>query len=102
MDPATLNATTVSLQEGLNVVAGMLSPVGSTLVFTPSSPLLGNTLYTIAITTGARDLAGNTLDMPYHGDFTTGATPDTTPPTVVAQTMIARVAHGQALAATSR
>src|SRR5207249_736354 len=41
-----------------------------------------NTTYTATIATGTRDLAGNALANDRRGGFTTGATPDTTAPTV--------------------
>src|SRR6185436_4196162 len=42
------------------------------------------TTYTAAITTGAKDLAGNALAIAFGWSFTTGATPDTTRPAVSA------------------
>src|SRR5206468_3879987 len=40
------------------------------------------TTFTATVTTGARDLAGNALATDFGWSFTTGATPDTTVPTV--------------------
>jgi len=50
----------------------------------PSQPnLAGNTTYTLAVSTAARDLAGNPLAAPAVATFTTSAAPDITAPTVV-------------------
>ena len=57
---------------------------GSTATFTPSSPLAASSLFTATITTAATDLAGNALAANYVWSFTTGAAPDTTPPTITA------------------
>jgi hypothetical protein len=83
MDPASLNLTTFTLEQGGSAVPGAVRPLGATVTFEPSSPLAVNTLYTAVISTGARDLAGNPLAASYTWDFTTGPTPDTTAPFVV-------------------
>jgi len=46
-----------------------------TLTFVPDRALESNTLYTIAIDTGARDLAGNAASADYTFQFTTAALP---------------------------
>jgi hypothetical protein len=46
--------------------------IGSTVTFTPAGGLTPNTVYTATITTGAKDLAGNTLAADYSWSFTTG------------------------------
>jgi hypothetical protein len=51
-------------------------------VFIPASNLAYNTVYTVTITTGVKDLAGNALAAPYTLSWTTGTAPDTTAPTV--------------------
>jgi len=56
--------------------------VGLTATFTPSVPLLNSTVYTATITTGAKDLAGNSLLNDYVWNFTTGAAPDIQRPTI--------------------
>ena len=82
MDPATINTTTFTLQQGTTPVAGVVSYAGVTATFTPGANLAPSTTYTATITTGARDLAGNVLVTTYGWSFTTGATADTTAPTV--------------------
>ena len=65
------------------VVSGTIGVNGLEAVFTPDSPLQNNTLYTMAVTTGVRDLAGNPLTQQKVWSFTTGATPDITAPAVL-------------------
>lgn len=84
MNPATINATTFTLSTGGTPVTGVVTYVssGSVGTFTPAANLVANTLYTATVTTGASDLAGTPLAANYVWTFTTGAAPDTTPPTV--------------------
>jgi hypothetical protein len=87
MDPATVSDNTILLQgPGANAITGtIVYAVGArTVTFTPTTPvtLPANTLFTATVTTGARDLAGNALLNNVVWTFSTGAAPDTTPPTV--------------------
>jgi methionine-rich copper-binding protein CopC len=85
MDPLTLTTADVSVTgPGSVSVLGTVSDVGATMTFSPTSDLAPDTLYTATITAAAKDLAGNALASNYVWTFTTGATPDTTAPTVVA------------------
>jgi hypothetical protein len=67
MNPATLNGTltnfTVKTTVGSIPVAGTVSYNISTrtAVFTPTSLLAASTGYTVTVTSGAKDLAGNGL-----------------------------------------
>lgn len=83
MDPSSINATTFTLKQGSTSVAGVVTYSGVTATFSPAANLAPNTIYTATITTGAKDLAGNTLAANYVWSFTTGAASDATPPTVV-------------------
>jgi hypothetical protein len=84
MDPSTMTAATFMLKgPGTTAVAGTVTYVGTTATFTPSANLAGNTLFTATITTGVKDLAGNAMAGSFIWSFTTGATPDTTPPAVI-------------------
>ncbi len=84
MDPATISATTFTLKQGATAVAGAVTYAGVNAVFTPASNLAANTVYTVTITTGAKDVRGNALASNFVWSWTTGAAPDTTAPTVTA------------------
>jgi hypothetical protein len=96
MDPAIISTATFTLQQGTTPVAGVVSYTGVTAVFNPTSSLAPNTTYTAAVSTGAKDLAGNALATGFVWSFTTGATPDTTAPTV-SSTVPANTAAGVAI-----
>lgn len=82
MDASTINTSTF-LVSG---VAGAVSynSGNNTATFTPSANLAYETAYTVTITTGVTDTAGNAMAFNYSWSFTTAQVPDTTPPTVVA------------------
>ncbi len=84
MDPATINATTFTVTPG---VTGTVTHDSSNTIFTftPSGNLALSTVYTVTITTGAKDEFGNALASNFVWTFTTGATscPPPPPPTVV-------------------
>jgi uncharacterized protein (TIGR03437 family) len=83
MNPSTITTSTFSLKQGTTPVSGAVTYAGTTATFAPLSGLAGNAAYTATITTGAEDLAGNTLASNYIWSFTTGASADTTPPMVI-------------------
>ena len=87
MNPATINATTFTVTgPGATPVGGQVAYGASsdTAIFTPSSTLALNTVYTATITTGAKDLYGNALASNFVWSFTTGNTTcQTGPPTVI-------------------
>jgi hypothetical protein len=92
MAPLTINTTTFTITgPGATPVAGTITYLGLTAIFTPNSSLGANTVYTGTITTGAKDLSlpGNALAENYTWKFTTGSGLDTTPPTVTG-TVIAK------------
>ncbi len=87
MDNLTINNTTFTLHETVSgtVVAGTVSYSGVNAVFKPLNLLAHNTRYTARIIGGAegvKDLAGNPMTFNYTWNWTTGAAPDTTAPTV--------------------
>ncbi len=85
MDPTKFNATTFMITgPGITPVAGLVTyaAVGNTVTFTPTASLIPGTLFTATITTDVSDVAGNNLAANYVWTFTTGAAPDTTPPTI--------------------
>jgi hypothetical protein len=69
---------------------------GTTATFAPASNFAPNTIYTVTITTGAKDLAGNALANNYVWSFTTGAAVIVTPP-IVNSTDLANAAIDVAL-----
>jgi len=76
MNPSTINTTTFTLTApGPTPVAGTVTYDVSSYAatFTPTSPLALDTTYTATITTGAQDLAGDSLASDYVWTFTTSA-----------------------------
>ncbi len=82
MDLTSLSASTFSLLQGTTVVAGAVTSTSTKITFTPTNNLEGSKIYTATLTTGAKDLAGNTLAANYVISFTTVPPPDVTPPLV--------------------
>ncbi len=84
MNPSTITKDTFLVTDSSGVsVPGTVSPFGTTAVFTPSSNLAVNTLYTVTVSNGVEDLAGNTMLTDYVFTFTTAAVTDSTRPTVI-------------------
>jgi hypothetical protein len=89
MDQSSIDGTTFTLTgPGSAIVAGQVSYDGSnnTAIFTPSSSLTLNTLYTATITTGVRDMFGNALASDFVWTFTTGANPCQPPAPPISET----------------
>lgn len=86
MIPSSLNDNTFYLQQGGNQVEGSIDHSGATATFNPASALAYNQPYTLTVTTGAEDLAGNGLAETSITGFTTEPEPDTEPPTVTTTT----------------
>ncbi|MGA3281544.1 MAG: Ig-like domain-containing protein [Smithella sp.] len=85
MDQATITGTTftvVNTTAGGTAVTGTVTSVGQNAIFTPAADLAASTLYTVTITTGAKDKAGNALASNFVWSFTTGTAEETTAPTV--------------------
>lgn len=82
MDPATCTAATFTLKQGVTSVPGAVSCVGRTATFAPTGNLTTSTAYTATATTGFKDMADNAMAANQTWAFTTGATADTTAPTV--------------------
>jgi hypothetical protein len=74
MDASTITSTTFTVKQGTLAVAGAITYSGMTATFTPSASLSSNTAYSVTITTGAKDVAGNALASSTSWDFTTGTT----------------------------
>ena len=87
MDPATITTANISMAcpAGTPVTGTVSYAVsGNVATFRPTSILPANTACTTTIGTGVKDLAGNAMVLPFAWTFTTGATTDTTAPTVIA------------------
>ena len=75
MNPATIDLTTFTLTgPGSAAVGGMVSydAPSNTAIFTPTNNLALNATYTATVTTGAKDMYGNTLASNFVWSFTTG------------------------------
>lgn len=74
MDPATVNVSTFTLKDGgNNPVSGTVTYFGTTATFSPNADLGFATVYTATITSGARDLAGNSQSGFYSWTLSTAA-----------------------------
>lgn len=71
MDSNSINTSTFTVnRNGINI-GGVISYSGATATFTPSSSLFYDTAYTIIITTGVKDIAGNFMTTNYTARFQT-------------------------------
>jgi hypothetical protein len=86
MDASTINGTTITLKNTATsaAVAGVVTYNTATHVatFTSNASLSNGTNYTVTVTTGVKDVAGNAMAGQFTSTFTTAAAPDNTPPTV--------------------
>ena len=81
--PTTVNTASFSVTAtGGAAVPGSVTYTGLTATFQPAAALGASRQYTATITTAVKDLAGNALAANKTWTFTTGASADTTPPTV--------------------
>src|SRR2546422_944816 len=71
MDASTINTSIFTLKQGTTPVAGTVSYIGGTEIFTPATNTSPIATYTSTINTGARDLAGNALASDMSWSFTT-------------------------------
>ncbi len=71
MDPLTINATTFTIKQGATLIPGVITYNGVTATYNPINALAFNTVYTGTITTGAKDLLGNSIVSNYVWTFTT-------------------------------
>jgi hypothetical protein len=74
MNISTISASTILLKQGTTNIAGTVSMSGNIVTYTPVNTLNGNTVYTISVTTGVKDAAGNPLASNYSSTFTTIST----------------------------
>jgi hypothetical protein len=81
MDPATINASTIILKSGPNVVSKQVSLSSDGMTLSVSGDDAFSTPYTLTVTggsNGVKDLAGNALASSYSVSFTTEAKPSST------------------------
>jgi hypothetical protein len=71
MDPATMNAANISLEQGTVPVPGTVAFSGVTATFKPVAALTPNTVYTGTVTTAVKDAAGNPMATVFTWSFTT-------------------------------
>jgi hypothetical protein len=87
VNSTTVTTSTFQLRDaGNNLISATVSTSGNQIILTPSSALTASTTYTATITggvSGVKDMAGNALTTNYSWSFTTAATADNTPPTVI-------------------
>ena len=87
MTNSTITPTSfIVAANGVTAVPGAVNVIGTTAIFTPTADFAPSTLYTVTITTAAKDASGNALASNFVLTFTTGVTPDLTAPTVTATT----------------
>ena len=70
MDSLTINPSTVLIEGVASAVT--YDVVGQIATITPSANLAANTMFTITVTTGAKDMGGVPLAAVFHQTFTTG------------------------------
>ncbi len=75
INPATITAASFMLKDGTTAIGGTITYSGNTAVFTPTSDLKANTVYTGIVTTAVKDIAKNALIADYIWSFNTGSTP---------------------------
>ena len=83
MDPGRNNSFPISFSPDFPWYE-QWSPDHTILAILPVYAFPFSTPYSFTISTGARDVAGNALVVPYTSTFVTVAAPDTTPPYVIA------------------
>ncbi|MCP4345626.1 MAG: Ig-like domain-containing protein, partial [Desulfobacterales bacterium] len=83
MNPSTITTGTFIVSDGSDNIAGNVTYNDVTATFKPSENLDYNTFYTVSVTTGAADMAGNPLKSENTWSFTTTSEPDTTAPRVI-------------------
>ncbi len=85
MNPATITAANFTLEcPAATFITGAVSYAvnGNVATFAPAAALPASTVCRATITTGVQDTAGNAMAANFVWTFTTGASPDTTAPTV--------------------
>ena len=72
LDPATVSTRTITVTDADgNAAAGSVNYAGNAVIFTPSSPLIPGTVYTVTVTSGIKDLQGHAFQGDYSWQFVT-------------------------------
>jgi hypothetical protein len=82
----SINNKTFIVKRGTIQVDGEVTYVKNTATFTPTTPLLPNTVYYAYLTTDIKSITGSHLQKNYIWSFTTGLAVDVTAPTVLTHT----------------
>ena len=82
IDPSTIDSQTLTLN-GPTSVAGDITFIGSSVLFTPDVNLVAESVYTVSVADTIEDLAGNSLLAPISWNFTTGNQADVVSPQVI-------------------
>lgn len=82
VDVTSIDATTFQVRRGATVVSGALTVDDTMVSFDPTGELNGQSTFTVTLTTGVKDLAGNGLAQDFSWSFTTA---DVSAPTVTAR-----------------
>ena len=82
MDVTTITSSTFKVRQGTTVVDGEIILAGTNATFTATNALDPHEVYTVTITSGAKDMAGNALASNKTISFTTTAAADITLPIV--------------------
>jgi len=85
MNQATIIAANFTVKAGTTAVTGGVTydSVNKEAIFTPTANLASSTVYTVTVTTDAKDLAGNGVGVNKVWTFTTSAVADTTAPSTL-------------------
>ncbi len=94
MNPQTINASSFTLKlQGGTLVPATVSYAGNVATLDPSATLAANTLYIAAVSTAAKDTAGNAMTVAKTWSFTTASADDTTRPTVTSTNPVANAVN---------
>ena len=84
MDASTINEQTITLSMGTGNVPGSVTYSDMTAVFKPASSLDPETIYTVTVDGGVKDVAGNAMVTPVGFIFITGTVQSPTTTTITA------------------
>jgi len=73
MNPATINATSFTLKQGVTLVPAVVTSLGNTATINPNANLTTGLLYTATISTAVTSAGGAPMAMEYAWSFTPGA-----------------------------